>query len=64
MLADPLTTPEAARILGVSRQRVHQLVKAGILAGRRIGRDWHVERASVLARSRVERTSGPKPKGA
>lgn len=35
-----LTTPQAAKRLGVSRQRVSALIKAGLLAAEMIGRDW------------------------
>ena len=41
---------EAAGILGVSRQRVHALVKAGQLDARKVGNTWSVYRHSVEAR--------------
>jgi len=35
------TAPEVAAVLGVSRQRIHQLIVEGrIPAARRLGRDW------------------------
>ncbi len=37
-LSELLTSPQAAKYLGVTRQAVHLLTKQGY--GRRIGRDW------------------------
>ena len=33
-------TEEAATFLGVTRSRVNQLLREGVLNGERIGRDW------------------------
>jgi excisionase family DNA binding protein len=41
---------EAAELLGVSRQRVHQLCKAGLLGYTRVSRELLVSRASVRGR--------------
>lgn len=38
---------EAAGMLGVTRQRVHAMLKAGKLHGRKIGNTWSVDIASV-----------------
>lgn len=38
---------EAAGILNVSRQRVHEMVKAGILQGHKVGNQWSIYRYSV-----------------
>ena len=38
---------EAAGILGVSRQRVHQLLQAGKLDGYKVGNTWSIYRYSV-----------------
>ena len=45
-----MSITEAAAVLGVSRQRVHAMVKAGILEAERIGSQWAVRKASVEAR--------------
>jgi excisionase family DNA binding protein len=45
-----LTTNETSARLGVSTARVRKMLKDGILAGRRFGRDWQVEETSVSAR--------------
>ncbi|MDE0320606.1 MAG: helix-turn-helix domain-containing protein [Acidimicrobiaceae bacterium] len=53
---EPIGIASAARHLDVSARRVHQLVAAGQLSGRRIGRSWVLDRAEVqrFARSRPE----------
>lgn len=38
---------EAAAMLDVSRQRVHQLLQAGQLDGHKVGKTWYVYRYSV-----------------
>jgi len=38
-----LTIPQAAEKLGISRQRVHVLVKTGRLKAKRFGRVWLIE---------------------
>lgn len=45
-----LSVPQAAERLGVSEQRVRQLLGAGKLGGEKVGRDWLVSSASVAAR--------------
>ena len=47
---DELDTAEAARELGVSRQRVRQLAERWALDGlaRKVGRSWLVDRTAVL----------------
>ena len=48
--ADTVSAKEAAEMLGVTKGRVSQLLKAGKLLGYRSGRDVFVTRASVNAR--------------
>lgn len=55
--AGEVTITEAARLLGVSRQRVYQLIKAGKLAARQVmqpqgTRLWLIQRAAVEQHSR------------
>lgn len=38
---------EAAELIGVSRQRVHQLLQAGKLDGYKVGNTWSIYRYSV-----------------
>ena len=53
---EPIGIADAARQLGVSPRRVHQMVAAGRLDGLRIGRSWVLDRADVqrIALSRRE----------
>ncbi len=43
-----MTLPEAAELLGVHRTRVWQYVRDGVLTGRKVGRDYVVQRDEVL----------------
>jgi excisionase family DNA binding protein len=45
-LAD-VSVAEAASRLGLDRSRVRQLLRSGVLAGRRLGRDWVVSAEAV-----------------
>lgn len=49
-LEGDLTVPQAAAALGVSEQRIRQLLAANRLGGRKAGRDWLVAGRSVRAR--------------
>lgn len=44
-----ISTPEAAKILGCTRQHVCHLVRNGSLSGEQIGRDWLVDPESLRA---------------
>ena len=44
---EPIGIADAARQLGVSPRRVHQLVAEGRLSGQRIARSWVLDRADV-----------------
>lgn len=63
-----MTTNEAAARLGVSPTRVRKMLQDGIIRGSRFGRDWLVEKESVLARIAEQRKKkeapfpGPPPK--
>lgn len=48
-----LTAPRAATVLGISRQRVHQLIQRGALPSLRVGGMHYVPEDAVLARSTV-----------
>ena len=56
----PLTVPEAALALGVSRQRVHQLVASGKLKATRFGNALAIDPVSLkaLQSSRKPKTGG------
>lgn len=42
-----LTTTQAARYLHISSERIRQLIKAGKLPARRVGRSWLVDKRDV-----------------
>ena len=56
-----VTTADAARRLGLSQERVSQMLRSGELVGRRISaRGWLVDLASVGERARIA-TDGGRP---
>lgn len=57
MANEELSVTQAALQLGVTRQRVHQLVQSGALEAHKIGSSWAVDAASVAAR--LERAVRP-----
>ncbi len=66
MSDDTVGTPEAARMLGVSRVRVIQLIQDGRLPAERVGRDWRITRGAVRAaldRDDYRRTARPRSPG-
>lgn len=48
-MTEYVTTSEAAEIIGCVARRVRQLLQAGKLVGKRMGRDWLVDRSSAEA---------------
>ncbi|MCL2455022.1 MAG: helix-turn-helix domain-containing protein [Micrococcales bacterium] len=50
-----ITVPEAADVLGLSARRVRQLIGAGRLRARRVGRQWLVDGASLPTTPRRSR---------
>lgn len=44
---DVVSITEAARLLGVSRQRVHAMLQGGQLEGYKVGNAWSVYRSSI-----------------
>jgi len=42
-----ISTVEAARLLGISRVRVWQLVRKKRIPARRLGRDWRIRREDL-----------------
>ena len=48
-MADWITTGEAAKISGYTREHITRLLTAGSVKGQRFGRAWQVERVSLLA---------------
>jgi len=56
--AGELLTPEAAERLGVTRGRVNQLIWAGQLDARKLGRDWLVDTESITRYQAIRRPPG------
>lgn len=54
-MSDRITTAEAAKLLGVTTTRIRALLDERLLTGKRFGRDWQVDRASVMARKAAKR---------
>jgi excisionase family DNA binding protein len=61
-LVDALTTVEAAALLGRTRQHVAHLCAEGVLPATRIGRDWRIDRAGVVAYRDAEKDKGGRPR--
>jgi len=53
-----ILTPEAAQRLGVTRGRVNQLIWAGLLDARKLGRDWLVDTESITRYQAIRRPPG------
>ena len=62
MSSDLVSLSDASSILGVSVERVRQLVVAGDIPGRRFGNAWAVPRDALVARRHVA-SSGGRPLG-
>lgn len=60
-----LTTKQAAKLIGYHPEYVRQLVKAGKIEAKKIGRDWLIEKSRLLAyrrkTGRAGAKRGPKP---
>jgi len=60
-MIDPISTAEAARILGVSPSRVRQFIAEGRLSATKIGRDQLLEKEEVIGFSSVPRMRTGRP---
>jgi excisionase family DNA binding protein len=65
-MANWITTGEGARLTGYTAENIRHLVKAGKVKGQRWGRDWQIDRRSLLAyvrrAAKLGDKRGPKPK--
>lgn len=59
---DLMTTKDAAAEADLSPTQISWLLRQGKLQGKKLGRDWLVSRASVLAYKNQWNKPGPKPK--
>jgi excisionase family DNA binding protein len=62
MRSKQLSTAEAARVLGISRDGVTQALRRGLLTGTRTPSAWQIDRASVTKYAAADRRPGPKRK--
>lgn len=58
MAGELVSLSDASRVLGISIERVRQLVVAGDLPGQRFGNAWAVPRDALVARRRISRRGG------
>ncbi len=61
-IKDPISTRDAATLLGMSRRNVRHLIARGHLAAEPMGRDRFLSRRAVEAYARNPVKSGPRPK--
>ena len=54
-----ITTKEAAELTGYSDARFRQLAARGVIVARKRGRDWFLDKASVLAWAEEMKRLGP-----
>ena len=57
-----ITTEESARLLGVSRSRVLELIKSGQLKAEKMSGVWLVDEESVIERNRTVNKKGGRPR--
>ncbi len=62
MSDEEITAGEAARIAGVSRQRINQLAEAGRIGRQVAGRYWVFTRAEIEAFKAQPKSKGGRPK--
>ncbi|MEJ7618311.1 MAG: helix-turn-helix domain-containing protein [Pyrinomonadaceae bacterium] len=48
MAREEIRAPEAADLLGISRDYVIKLARRGIVQGEKKGRDWWIDKQSLL----------------
>ena len=48
-MPDWMTTQQAAELVNYTPEHIRRLVKAGKVKGQRWGRDWQIDRRSLLA---------------
>jgi excisionase family DNA binding protein len=60
-LGDLLTTQEATKLTGYDVQHIRRLARSGKVKGRKWGKDWMIDRTSLLAYIE-SKGHGPQPK--
>ncbi len=59
-MAEWITTQEAAEMTGYTPEHVRRLVTSGKVKGQRWGRDWQIDRRSLLAYVKAAEKLGEK----
>ena len=59
---DWITTSEAAEISGFHIEYIRRIIRNGIIYGKKWGREWMVDRNSLLEYLELNRRPGPKVK--
>lgn len=57
-----MTVDEARKVLGVSRERIYQLIQSGTLDAEKIGRSWLIDGSSVRLREQANVRPGRPPR--
>lgn len=57
-----ITVHEAAQVMGVTTGYVRRMARTGLLAGKRMGRDWFIEEAAARSWKRERAPRQPNPK--
>lgn len=61
-MTEELLTPQVAKRLGVTVGRVNQLIWAGLLDARKLGRDWLVDVESITRYQAIRKPPGRRRK--
>lgn len=61
--SDVVTVKEAARILGYSERNVYELLREGVLPGKKYANRWFINRFDVDALKEKQTDKGRLPKG-
>lgn len=62
-MADWITVEEAAELSGYNPEYVRRLIRGNVIEAAKKGRDWWVDRASLLAYLKASHSSDDKRRG-
>ena len=60
MTEDWITTTEAVNLTGYSQEYIRRILRTGKIKGRKWGRDWMVDRDSLVEYMREGKRRGPR----
>ena len=58
--SDWITTAVAVRITGYNEEYIRRILRAGVVNGKKWGREWMVDRESLLLYMKASEKRGPK----